>query len=575
MKVATLVIILGLAAVAYASQDAGTSHSTVLETFLLHRRLIDTQYSRVQYSRIQLFVVCLSLLAYPCICRVLLHSSSFPYHFAVSVVPDLATLELKFGSFEGFVRGKTDDRVKGWFDTVDGVFDDTAAAWRRATRCTKNLADNAAMLVYGDATHAKAMSHFANQKGQLKHSYFTSKAPSPKKAPFDPVKEEAESKSRNLKTFSNKLEMCFTIQMEIAREAIRAAKARMRADPMRPETFLAADHSATAEDQIIKGFNDMRTAALEVLKKAIDDAAGRAVSLTFPDTPSTAFLNPSMNVNPQAYCGSHRACMNGGKCLAFGRCACPTDWTGPRCTEPLQTCAVYNVACENYGQCAGANGQWTCTCPMGYTGLYCERYNSAQTPMAMAAAQSASARAEDMAKQAAEQAKNDAKVMEQAQNIADAEAAAIADILSVLPPQAHPLIPQPSSRRLIRVANQLAAAARVAKKFRSESQVYPTNIPPTPTPLNTPTLTQVQFANLPSTTPSPILAPPTAPAPAQSASFTGFVETGSSSLVEAEAVDSLSASMAQVVDNQYNHQQQQQQQGAANTQGMFFEPTYM
>lgn len=70
----------------------------------------------------------------------------------------------------------------------------------------------------------------------------------------------------------------------------------------------------------------------------------------------------------QAACSP--ACSNGGVCLVFGGsltyCACPSPWTGPRCTV-LQTttpapssCAT--MSCLNGGVCITISGTAACAC---------------------------------------------------------------------------------------------------------------------------------------------------------------------------------------------------------------------
>jgi hypothetical protein len=61
-------------------------------------------------------------------------------------------------------------------------------------------------------------------------------------------------------------------------------------------------------------------------------------------------------------------CLNGGACVD-GTCSCPTGYSGPRC-EKWNPCAT--VDCKNGGKCNSAGG---CDCPAGYSGPRCEYRN--------------------------------------------------------------------------------------------------------------------------------------------------------------------------------------------------------
>ncbi len=80
-------------------------------------------------------------------------------------------------------------------------------------------------------------------------------------------------------------------------------------------------------------------------------------------------------------------CLNGGKCISYSKCSCPTEWDGDRCEicEYFDWIAlacflhcynniIYLVLCGNnqcvHGRC---NEQNECVCNAGWEGGACEK----------------------------------------------------------------------------------------------------------------------------------------------------------------------------------------------------------
>ena len=104
----------------------------------------------------------------------------------------------------------------------------------------------------------------------------------------------------------------------------------------------------------------------------------------------------SHNRNNLTFCQCHRGwsgrsctirhtcqCASDAVCLGIDAnnqpvCVCPLHRFGPRCYLRHTSCSLTNETCQNNGQCipndelSPSNAQWTCICPRGYIGRYCE-----------------------------------------------------------------------------------------------------------------------------------------------------------------------------------------------------------
>jgi Notch-like protein len=51
-------------------------------------------------------------------------------------------------------------------------------------------------------------------------------------------------------------------------------------------------------------------------------------------------------------------------------CTCPEGFTGPLCETDIDDCA--SSPCENGATCVDGVNEMNCTCAAGYTGAFCE-----------------------------------------------------------------------------------------------------------------------------------------------------------------------------------------------------------
>lgn len=67
------------------------------------------------------------------------------------------------------------------------------------------------------------------------------------------------------------------------------------------------------------------------------------------------------------------SCFNGGSCvdgINTFTCLCPPGFTGSYCQHDINECD--SKPCLNGGTCQDSYGTYKCTCPPGYTGLNCQ-----------------------------------------------------------------------------------------------------------------------------------------------------------------------------------------------------------
>lgn len=76
---------------------------------------------------------------------------------------------------------------------------------------------------------------------------------------------------------------------------------------------------------------------------------------------------------PPCYLPTSSSCFNGGTCVdginSF-TCLCPPGFTGSYCQHDVNECD--SRPCLHGGTCQDSYGTYKCTCPQGYTGLNCQ-----------------------------------------------------------------------------------------------------------------------------------------------------------------------------------------------------------
>ena len=345
----------------------------------------------------------------------------------MSNVPDVLTLQAKFGTFEQVVRARATPDVLMWLDSVPSAFDTANVAWSRAIQCTKNVADNAAVKVYGAVTHARAVAkNLIERSSVAQFQTFSDPKLQAQNKPVDPavVNKNLETKlgkaqTKAVELYNKKLAQCYDSQRALTSSGIALAADRQRADVYQTPVPVAGDHpSKAAAPQLVGAFNSLQKAAEKILASAVHHAVGAARGAVLPEatpaalalshgniyasTPSGAgaVFSSSTPAPASAYCGAKRTCMNGGVCAGSifdlsgrGQCACPPAWTGPSCTQMRDACGALGVQCVNGGACVTEHGAWRCACPMGFGGLYCEDNSAAAAATAAAEAKKAAAAA--------------------------------------------------------------------------------------------------------------------------------------------------------------------------------------
>lgn len=82
------------------------------------------------------------------------------------------------------------------------------------------------------------------------------------------------------------------------------------------------------------------------------------------------FLDVFISICILFFCSS---CFNGGTCvdgINTFTCLCPPGFTGIYCQHDINECD--SKPCLNGGTCQDSYGTYKCTCPHGYTGLNCQ-----------------------------------------------------------------------------------------------------------------------------------------------------------------------------------------------------------
>jgi Notch-like protein len=101
-----------------------------------------------------------------------------------------------------------------------------------------------------------------------------------------------------------------------------------------------------------------------------------------PDPPHTSPNLPMEIDYCQIYMDEHNGvqpCQNHGLCYSnklFKRwvCDCPCGWYGPTCTINPDDCLRYGDPCLNGGTCVDHVNGFSCQCPYGYAGAFCQAF---------------------------------------------------------------------------------------------------------------------------------------------------------------------------------------------------------
>lgn len=99
--------------------------------------------------------------------------------------------------------------------------------------------------------------------------------------------------------------------------------------------------------------------------------------LNLPRPQEEQFARINTNAAPRYGCWgasvcAANPCQNEGACedlFDLHRCMCPSEWTGPLCQEPTDSCA--SSPCI-FGDCTNLSGGYKCVCEQGYSGEQCE-----------------------------------------------------------------------------------------------------------------------------------------------------------------------------------------------------------
>lgn len=99
---------------------------------------------------------------------------------------------------------------------------------------------------------------------------------------------------------------------------------------------------------------------------------GAAVRPPVSQRGGPAWAGPSPGHLPPAP-PARSSCFNGGTCvdgIASFTCLCPPGFTGSYCEHDIDECD--SRPCLHGGTCQDSYGTYRCTCPLGYTGLSCQ-----------------------------------------------------------------------------------------------------------------------------------------------------------------------------------------------------------
>ncbi|KAM6920020.1 protein crumbs homolog 1-like [Lycodopsis pacificus] len=99
--------------------------------------------------------------------------------------------------------------------------------------------------------------------------------------------------------------------------------------------------------------------------------------LNLPRPQEEQFARINHNADPRYGCWGASVCApnpcnNEGVCedlFDLHHCTCPSEWTGPLCQDPTDTCI--SSPCV-YGNCINLHGGFMCMCELGYSGKQCE-----------------------------------------------------------------------------------------------------------------------------------------------------------------------------------------------------------
>jgi hypothetical protein len=72
--------------------------------------------------------------------------------------------------------------------------------------------------------------------------------------------------------------------------------------------------------------------------------------------------------SPPFVCDGATDCSSHGVCLPNGTCFCDPGWTGVRCDQDIDECAIAGGSCGADASCSNTPGSFACSCNAGFTG---------------------------------------------------------------------------------------------------------------------------------------------------------------------------------------------------------------